>query len=264
MHMQPGAVRLVWQACLVMPTSTRIGSIGQNRSDRRFESAFWCDELGTYALALDVAKQPCQVRSSNAGHVLLTGIASAHNARKVAATLMSPSGFSGWGVRTIAEGEARYNPMSYHNGSVWPHDNGLIAMGFARYGLRDPLLALVEGIFAASQHMDLYRLPELFCGFRREAEEAPTRYPVACIPQAWAAATVFGLLRAMLGISFDARAERVNCDRPLLPDYIGEISISGLSVGAGSMDLLLRRHLRDVAVNVLGKTGNGELILKSA
>ena len=237
----------------------RAESLRQN-----FESAFWCEELGTYALALDAAKQPCQVRSSNAGHVLLTGIASVHNARKVAATLMSPSGFSGWGVRTIAEGEARYNPMSYHNGSVWPHDNGLIAMGFARYGLRDPLLALVEGIFAASQHMDLYRLPELFCGFRREAEEAPTRYPVACIPQAWAAATGFGLLCAMLGISFDARAERVNCDRPLLPDYIGEISISGLSVGAGSMDLLLRRHLRDVAVNVLGKTGNGELILKSA
>lgn len=230
----------------------------------RFEETFWCEDLGTYALALDGAKQPCRVRSSNAGHVLFAGMASDQRARQVAATLMSPSGFSGWGIRTIAEGEARYNPMSYHNGSVWPHDNGLIAIGFARYGLRDALLTVFEGLFAASRCMDLHRLPELFCGFSRAAGEVPTRYPVACSPQAWAAATVFGLLESLLGISFEADAQRVLIDRPLLPDYVSEMRIARLRVGESSVDLLLRRHLRDVAVNVVGKTGNGELVLKSA
>jgi glycogen debranching enzyme len=230
---------------------------------QRFEAAFWCEELGTYALALDRLKQPCRVRASNAGHVLLCGLAAPERARLVAGTLMSPSGFSGWGIRTIAEGEVRYNPMSYHNGSVWPHDNGLIAMGFARYGLRDALLALFDGIFGTSQFMDLHRLPELFCGFCRETGQPPTRYPVACIPQAWSAASVFGLLDALLGFSFDPAAERIHVNWPVLPDYVDEIRISGLSIGEGQMDLLLRRHLRDVAVNVLDKRGNGELVLTS-
>jgi glycogen debranching enzyme len=230
---------------------------------QRFEETFWCQELGSYALALDKAKQPCRVRASNAGHVLFAGLAAPERASAVAETLMSTSGFSGWGIRTIAEGEARYNPMSYHNGSVWPHDNALIAMGFARYGLRDALLALFEGMFATSQFMDLHRLPELFCGFRREPGEAPTRYPVACIPQAWSAAAVFGLLDALLGISFDPVGERIHVNRPVLPDYVDEVRISGLAVGEGEMDLLLRRHLRDVAVNVLDKKGDGELVLTS-
>jgi glycogen debranching enzyme len=229
----------------------------------RVEDAFWCEELGTYALALDQAKQPCRVRSSNAGHLLFCNLATPDRARLVAATLMSPSGFSGWGIRTIAAGEARYNPMSYHNGSVWPHDNGLIAMGFGKYGLREPLLALFEGMFATSQSMDLHRLPELFCGFDRESGQAPTRYPVACIPQAWSAAAALGLLDALLGISFDSAAQRVLINRPALPDYVEEIRISGLTAGDGEMDLLLRRHLRDVAVNLVDKKGQGELVLTS-
>jgi len=230
---------------------------------QRFEAAFWCEDLGTYALALDKGKRPCRVRASNAGHVLFAGLASDEHARRVAETLMSPSGFSGWGIRTLAEGEARYNPMSYHNGSVWPHDNSLIAMGFARYGLREPLLTLFEGSFAASVGVELHRLPELFCGFLRGMSTAPTRYPVACIPQAWSAASVFGLLDALLGISFEPAAERVHVNRPLLPDYLDEVSIAGLQVGKGRMDLLLRRHLRDVSVNVLNKSGDGELVLTS-
>jgi glycogen debranching enzyme len=230
---------------------------------QRFETTFWCEDLNTYALALDREKRPCRVRTSNAGHVLLAGIAAPDRARKVAATLMSPDGFSGWGIRTLAEGTPRHNPMSYHNGSVWPHDNGLIALGFARYGLTNELLRLTEGMFAASQCMELHRLPELFCGFSRDSGRVPIRYPVACIPQAWSAATVFGMLGALLGVSFDSKAARVHVTRPILPDYVDALRITHLPVGEGSMDLLLRRHIRDVAVNVLGKKGEGELVLTS-
>src|SRR5260221_8303310 len=134
---------------------------------QRFEEAFWCPEIGTYALALDGAKRPCRVRSSNAGHALFAGIANPAHAARVAATLMDDTGFSDWGIRTVAAGEARYNPMSYHNGSVWPHDNGLIAMGFSRYGLREPLLRVMGGLFAAAAATDLDPLPQPFCGFPR-------------------------------------------------------------------------------------------------
>ena len=149
----------------------------------RFESAFWCDDLGTYALALDGDKKPCRVRTSNAGHCLFTGIADRERARRVANVLLSQESFSGWGVRTVAAGEARYNPMSYHNGSIWPHDNALIAQGLAHYGLKEGVLRILTGLFEASTFLDLHRLPELFCGFERRPGEGPTLYPVACSPQ---------------------------------------------------------------------------------
>jgi glycogen debranching enzyme len=231
------------------------------RLRERFEEAFWCEEIGTYALALDGAKRPCRVRSSNAGQALFSGIAAPERAARVAATLMSAEGFSGWGIRTVAEGEPRYNPMSYHNGSVWPHDNGLIAMGFARYGLREPLQKLMTGLFGASQFMDLHRLPELFCGFPRRHGEGPTSYPVACIPQAWAAATVYALVGAMLGISFEPRAERVHFERPLLPDWLDALRVLHLPVGRTRIDLLFRRHLRDVSLNVLHKEEGAEVVV---
>ncbi|HTF74505.1 MAG TPA: amylo-alpha-1,6-glucosidase, partial [Bradyrhizobium sp.] len=134
------------------------------RLAERFEEAFWCDDLGTYALALDGAKQPCKVRTSNAGQLLFTGIARTDRARMVASDLMSNKFFSGWGIRTVARGEARYNPMSYHNGSIWPHDNALIALGLARYGLKHSVEHVFKGLFDAASYMDLRRLPELFCG----------------------------------------------------------------------------------------------------
>jgi glycogen debranching enzyme len=149
----------------------------------RFEQAFWCEELGTYALALDGTKQPCKVRTSNAGQLLFTGIVRKDRARLVAADLMSQKFFSGWGIRTVARGEARYNPMSYHDGSIWPHDNALIALGFARYGLKHSVAHLFKGLFDAASYMDLRRLPELFCGFQREcsirlpARRRPGRAP---------------------------------------------------------------------------------------
>ena len=121
----------------------------------RFEEAFWCEELGTYALALDGAKQPCKVRTSNAGQLLFTGIVGTDRARRVAADLMSPKFFSGWGIRTVALGEVRYNPMSYHDGSIWPHDNALIALGLARYGLKHSVAHLFKGLFDAASYMSL-------------------------------------------------------------------------------------------------------------
>jgi glycogen debranching enzyme len=225
----------------------------------KFERAFWCDDLGTYALALDGRKRPCRVRSSNPGHCLLTGIASPEHARRTAQTLLNHQSFSGWGVRTIAASEARYNPMSYHNGSVWPHDNALVAAGLARYGLKDAVVPIVTGLFDASLFFDLHRMPELFCGFGRRPGEGPTRYPVACAPQAWAAGSVFLLLQACLGLTIDAPEAQVCFDYPLLPAFLKEVQIRGLKVGAASVDLLLLRHEHDVGINVLRREGRLEV-----
>jgi glycogen debranching enzyme len=231
---------------------------------QRFEEAFWCPEIGTYALALDGAKQPCRVRSSNAGHALFAGIASPARAARVAATLMAGSSFSDWGIRTIATSEARYNPMSYHNGSIWPHDNGLIAMGFARYGLREPMLRVMGGLFAAAAAAELRRLPELFCGFARRAGEGPTSYPVACSPQAWSSASVFALLGAALGISFDSAAPQIRFTRPALPTFLEEVQIEQLRMKDVVVDLLFRRHSSDNAsLDVLRKEGTAEIVVIS-
>jgi glycogen debranching enzyme len=227
----------------------------------RFERAFWCDELSTYALALDGNKRPCRVRTSNPGHCLFTGIAAPERAARVARTLLAESSFSGWGVRTLAAGEPRYNPMSYHNGSVWPHDNSLISAGLARYRAKEGVLKILAGTFDASLFVELARMPELFCGFHRRPGEGPTAYPVACSPQAWAAGAVFLLLQACLGLRIDAAAGQVCFDYPLLPEFLREVRIGGLRVGAGSVDLLLTRRGDDVGVNVLERSGRVEVVL---
>ena len=223
----------------------------------QFEEAFWCDEIGTYALALDGRKRPCQVRSSNPGHCLYTGIATAGRGHRAARTLMGDASFSGWGVRTLATTEARYNPMSYHNGSVWPHDNALVAAGFSRYGLREETLRILEGQFLAATFLDLHRMPELFCGFaRRRRGEAPTLYPVACLPQAWASGAVFMLLGACLGLSIDAEARVVKLENPVLPDWLPEVKLANLQVSdSATIDLLIERHPHDVSVTVLRRQG---------
>src|SRR5206468_3734123 len=159
----------------------------------------------------------CAVRTSNAGHALFAGIAGRARARRVAETMLGAAGWSGFGVRTLAAGEARYNPMSYHNGSVWPHDNALIAAGLARYGLREAVARPLEGLYEASLYVELHRMPELFCGFSRRPGEGPTLYPVACAPQAWAAGAVFLLLKAALGIEVDGQKHEVTLGRPVLP-----------------------------------------------
>ncbi len=252
-----GASRLA-QALGDVPRSAELAVAGE-RLRQRFETAFWCDEIGTYALALDRDKRPCSVRASNAGQVLLSGIAAPERAARVAAALMTPQGFSGWGVRTVAEGEARYNPMSYHNGSVWPHDNALIALGFARYGLRQPLVQLLTGMFDAALFIELKRLPELFCGFARRPGTGPTAYPVACLPQAWSSATVYAMLGALLGISFDPPRRRISFLRPTLPPWLDTLRLSNLRLGAASVDLLLERRGEDVALHVPHREGEIEI-----
>jgi glycogen debranching enzyme len=222
----------------------------------RFEETFWSDKLGNYALALDGEKRPCTVRSSNSGHVLLSGIASQERADRVGKDLLSQSFFCGWGVRTIPSGEARFNPMSYHNGSVWPHDNALIALGLARYGNTDAVQTIFTGLFRAASFMNLRRLPELFCGFRRRPGRGPTFYPVACSPQAWAAAAPLSLLQASLGLHFDIGNKAIVLHHPRLPDFLDEVLLRNLRLQNASVDLLLRRHGSDVAINVLRRNGD--------
>jgi glycogen debranching enzyme len=221
----------------------------------RFEQAFWCDELGSYALALDGDKRACAVRTSNAGQLLFTGIVSEDRARIVAADLMRPHFFTGWGIRTVARGEARYNPMSYHDGSIWPHDNALIALGLARYGLKHSVEHVFKGLFDAATYMDLRRLPELFCGFQREKRRGPTLYPVACAPQAWASATPFTLLEAALGLEFDAGRGEIRLRNPRLPAFLNEVVLRDLQLGPSSVDLRVRRHGDDVSLEVLRTRG---------
>ena len=226
----------------------------------RFEAAFWCEEIGTYALALDGAKRPCRVRSSNAGHALFTGIASPARAARVAETLMGAESFSGWGIRTIAQGEPRYNPMSYHNGSIWPHDNALIALGFARYDLKHQATQVFEGMFGAASYQELRRLPELFCGFLRRPRRGPTSYPVACAPQAWAAAAPFGMLQACLGLNLDFARHEMSFTNPRMPDFLDELLIRSLSLGSSRADIRLRRDGPDVTVSVRARQGDAHII----
>src|SRR5579883_2192295 len=216
---------------------------------------FWCDDLGTYALALDGDKRPCKERSSNAGQLLFSGMIREDRARKVAADLMRPHFFTGWGIRTIAHGEVRYNPMSYHDGSIWPHDNALIALGLVRYGLKHAVEQVFRGLFDAASYMDLRRLPELFCGFRREKSRGPTLYPVACAPQAWASATPFTLLEAALGLEFDIPRSEIRLRNPRLPAFLDEVILRDLHLGPSSVDLRIRRHGEDVAMEVMRRRG---------
>jgi glycogen debranching enzyme len=221
----------------------------------RFEEAFWCEELGTYALALDGDKQQCKVRSSNAGHLLFSGLVREDRARKVAADLLRPHFFTGWGIRTIAVGEARFNPMSYHNGSIWPHDNAMIALGLARYGLKHSVEQVFKGLFDAATYLDLRRLPELFCGFRREGHRGPTLYPVACAPQAWASATPFTLLEAALGLEFDAARGEIRLRNPRLPAFLNEVILRELQLGSSTVDIRVTRHGDSVSMEVLRRRG---------
>ncbi|HSV29671.1 MAG TPA: amylo-alpha-1,6-glucosidase, partial [Candidatus Omnitrophota bacterium] len=198
---------------------------------------------------------PCRVESSNPGHLLYCGIVPPERAVRVADSLMGPDMFSGWGIRTLSERERRYNPMSYHNGSVWPHDCALAAAGLARYGMADRAQKILGGLFDAALYVDLNRLPELFCGFPRQAGQGPTLYPVACIPQAWAAGSAFMLLEAVLGLELVADPPTILFHRPVLPDFLDRVDIIGLKVGGASVDVVLNRHPHSVGINVLRRDG---------
>jgi glycogen debranching enzyme len=239
--------------------SARLESEASSFRDR-FEDAFWCKELDVYALALDGKKRACKVRASNTGHCLFSGIARNDRGKAVAQTLFAPDFYSGWGVRTLATGEARYNPLSYHNGSVWPHDNALIASGLARYGYKNLAGKLLLALMDVSSMLELHRLPELFCGLNRREGEGPTLYPVACAPQAWAAAAPFLLIQSCLGLTVHGAQNRVVFTRPALPEGIPHLSIRGLRVGDASVDLLFEREFDTVRVQVLEKQGEVEVV----
>ena len=226
-----------------------------------FQRAYWLDDLGTYALALDGDKKPCRVRSSNAGHTLFTGIAVPEHAAILGQTLLSADHFSGWGISTLARSAPRYNPMGYHNGSVWPHDNALIGLGLARYGETAACERILTALFEASRAVDASRLPELMCGFPRQVGEAPTLYPVACSPQAWAAGSVFLLLQGMLGLSINAEARQVRLNQPRMPRFLNALTIRNLRVGEGELDLLLDHTDGEVVVRVLRRTAAVDVVL---
>ena len=227
----------------------------------KFQSAFWCDEIGMYALALDKEKRPCLVRSSNAGQCLYSGIAAPNHAKRISEALLKTNFFSGWGIRTIPIGEVRYNPMSYHNGSIWPHDNALIAAGMASYGFKKEVLQVLSGLFDASHFMELNRLPELYCGFARRRGEGPTLYPVACNPQAWASAAIFLLIQSALGLHLDAENRRITFDSPELPETVPMIELTNLNLPSGNVDVCLRRHASGVAVSVTRHHGDVDVLV---
>jgi glycogen debranching enzyme len=232
---------------------------------RRFHDAFWCERIGSYAIALDGQGEACEVRASNAGHCLWTGLASKTAASAIARQLLAPSSFNGWGIRTLDEGEARYNPMSYHNGSVWPHDNALIALGLARYGHTPEAMRVLMGLFDTAQAMPLHRLPELFCGFPRQPDEGPTHYPVACSPQAWASGSLFGLLEAITGMEIghnpDSGRVEVLFRNPVLPERINLLEIHGLRLGEEEIDLELHRGEQDTGVLVKRRTSGVDVVV---
>ncbi len=237
------------------PRANRLRSEAE-KLRQAFEAQFWCEDLSCYAIALDGRKQPCRVRTSNAGQVLFSAIAQRDRARRVAELLTSPQMFSGWGIRTVASTEARYNPMSYHNGSVWPHDNGMIVAGFSRYGFDDLTSVPLTGLFDASVWLESRRLPELFCGFHRRSGEGPTLYPVACSPQAWAAGVVFQLLQSCLRLRFDPSTHELLVERPMLPPFLKDLTVSGLAVPGGTVDLEFEQGTTGARVSVTAKQGD--------
>jgi glycogen debranching enzyme len=228
----------------------------------RFEPAFWCEDLGTYAIALDGRKRQCRVRASNAGHCLFGGIATEAHAAAVTRALLNVDGFSGWGIRTVASSEARFNPMSYHNGSVWPHDNAMIAAGFARYNQNEAAAKVLGGMFDLAIFSEMNRLPELFCGFPRRPGKGPTLYPVACSPQSWAAGAAFLLVQACLGLRVDAVKRQVVLFHPALPEFLPEVTIRNLRVDkTAKVDIILERFRDTVGMKVPRRDGNVEIVV---
>lgn len=222
----------------------------------KFNTAFWSEDKQIYVLALDGQKKPCDVVSSNAGHCLFSGIATTERARLVARSLLNDSMFTGWGIRTIASTASRYNPMSYHNGSVWPHDNSLIAYGFARYGLMNEVIQVLSATFDTATAMEAQRLPELFCGFDRKKGQPPTGYPVACSPQAWSVAAVFLMIQACLGMHIQADKNTITFNYPVLPGNVKELTITNLRLNNKQLALQVRKVEEGIEVIPLTPAGD--------
>jgi glycogen debranching enzyme len=213
-------------------------------------------------MALDGDKRPCRVISSNPGHCLWTGIVDPARAEAVGRRLMADDMFTGWGLRTLSTREVLYNPMSYHNGSVWPHDTAIAAVGMLRYGLTKPFFALATGLFRAVCQFERSRMPELFCGFAQLFGHGPTSYPVACSPQAWSAGVVFQLVTGRLGLLPDAIENRLTLNRPRLPPWLRSLELRGLRVGKSRIDLRVIQGREDAAVEFVARDGDAEVIVR--
>lgn len=223
---------------------------------RQVLDCFWLDDLGTFALALDGAKRPVPTVTSNAGHLLWTRVATPEQAARVADTLLAPDMFSGWGIRTLSARHPAFNPMSYHNGSIWPHDNALVVLGLAQYGMGRRAHPVLSALQETAAQVDFQRLPELYCGIQRAMGNRPVLYPVSCSPQAWASGALFLMLQAVLGIVADAPVGLLHIRDPILPEFLRELTISGLLVGRSRVSLRFARHHNRTLVNVLDVEGD--------
>ncbi len=228
---------------------------------KRFNEAFWMPEEGYYAMALDRDKNQVRTITSNPAHGLWARIINDSKAGQVAERLLMPDMFSGWGIRTMSKSSLNYNPMSYHNGSVWPHDNAIIIRGLKKYGFAEAANKISSGLFDAALHYDYFRLPELFCGFTKRSISRPVNYPVACSPQAWASGAIFMILQAMLGIEADAPSNTVNVDSPSLPGWLREADIKDLRVGNATLSLKFRRDGDVTSFVVTSKDGPVRIVV---
>jgi glycogen debranching enzyme len=260
-------------ACAALEAMAQLGSSREDEAGRSnqwrtraqrlreaIEQRFWIPRLSFYAIALDGDGEPCCVQGSNAGHLLYCGVPSPQHANAVATRLLSEGFCTGWGIRTLLQGEQRYNPMSYHNGSVWPHDTSICASGIARYGQRDCVLKILADVFEAANHFSM-RLPELYCGFPRAPGQGPVPYPVACLPQAWASGSLFMLLQAALGIRIDGARKEVHIERPLLPEGIESLRVRQLPVGETRIDIEFHRLGKEVGAFPVGHAQGGVNVL---
>ena len=229
---------------------------------RRFDAAFWMPDAGYYAVALDAHKRPVGSITSNPAHGLWSGIVLDERVGEVAARLMSPDLDSGWGIRTYAAGQPGFNPIGYHTGSIWPHDNAIAAAGLKRAGRHDEANRIATRIFEAARDSPEFRLPELFCGFTRDPSSVPVPYPVACSPQAWAAAAPLSLLQTMLGMHPRASEGILELDRPHLPTWLGKVTVHNLRVGTETVDLLFHRWRGTTSAEVLRRSGDLELLIR--
>ncbi len=229
---------------------------------RRYNEVFWMEDERYYAAALDGEKRPVRTIMSNPGHGLYCGIVDEDKATPLAKRLLAPDMFSGWGIRTLSKAAAAYNPMSYHNGSVWPHDNALIAAGLKRYGFARSTNRVATAIFDAAIQADYLRLPELFCGFTRRTPNRPVSYPVACSPQAWAAGSPFLMLQAMLGLSAQAHLNLVTVNKPHLPTWLNTVEVRNLSVGDSRISLVFRREGEITSFSLLSREGRIRVVME--
>ncbi len=244
-------------------TATRLRQEAEDLKSR-FNGDFWLNDKKFYAIALQKDSRPAAVISSNPGQALWTGIVDDARAAAVVRHLMADHMFNGWGVRTLSTSERRANPIGYHLGTVWPHDNSIIAAGFRRYGFDGEAVQVLDGILEAARHFEHYRLPEVFGGFSRNQFAVPVRYPVACHPQAWAAGSVPFMLTSLLGLLPDAFNRRLRVVRPVLPDHVNELEVRRVKIGAASIDLrFTRRQNGGVEMDTANRQGEIELDVQS-